>query len=546
MGENQERKGCRAAAETVAAAMPAERAAAKASAAQYGAPCNEAPAAQKANVEPLSLSDLRFTGKGGVFGSSPLMSALAFGLYMSWVYLACFSTKLYPEIGATAGLASQGELASFAGYLTWIVVCIATHRRLSQRWGSRVLLVGVLASAGTACIAAASLFVGPGGAQVLVVGASAVTGLGTGCLLVAWALQFARNGAHASVQVGGGLVLSFVITCVALPLPFELAAGVIVLLPAASALAIVRATDLADADPDVVPAPAAPADAEFLRLPWRLALGLSAMGLAYGMAYGFAFEYAQTGIEVSIGCLLVNGAVGAVVLMYALRLGKNFGYSAANLAILPIAGFAQCMIAVLQVQLLPGSFFCMRLAYVLFDVVLWLQLPKVFGCIGTIRTFLVARLFLEGSVAVGIVVRQALTHTGFLVFDLVALAVVAYLLVALTLAFRGGAVGSVWDLMPEPLTYTGKFRTACADIAQRYGLTPREAEVMRLVMRGRSGAYVQENLFISKSTFQTHMRNLYKKLDVHTNQELLDLLEATLDEQRAERGGYVGTGAAKV
>ena len=29
------------------------------------------------------------------------------------------------------------------------------------------------------------------------------------------------------------------------------------------------------------------------------------------------------------------------------------------------------------------------------------------------------------------------------------------------------------------------------------------------------------------------MRNLYKKLDVHTNQELLDLLEATLDEQRA-------------
>ena len=59
---------------------------------------------------------------------------------------------------------------------------------------------------------------------------------------------------------------------------------------------------------------------------------------------------------------------------------------------------------------------------------------------------------------------------------------------------------------------------------------------MRLVMRGRSGAYVQENLFISKSTFQTHMRNLYKKLDVHTNQELLDLLEATLDEQRDARG----------
>ena len=53
-----------------------------------------------------------------------------------------------------------------------------------------------------------------------------------------------------------------------------------------------------------------------------------------------------------------------VVLLFALRFGKNFGYSAANLAILPIAGFAQCMIAVLQTQFLPASFFCMRFAYV--------------------------------------------------------------------------------------------------------------------------------------------------------------------------------------
>ena len=470
---------------------------------------------------------------GNVFSSWPLMSALSFGLYMSWVYLACFSTKLYPVFGATGGMAAQGELASFVGYIAWIAVCVATYRRLSSRWGSRVLVLGVMASAATACVAAASMIADVAIARALVVGASLLGGLGTGCIMVAWALQFARNGAQASVQVGGGLVLSFVITCVVLPLPFEFAAAFIMLLPAAAAMAVVRATDLADADPACTPAPTAPVDAEFLHLPWRLALGLSAMGLAYGMAYGFAFEYAETGIEVSVACLLVNGVIGAVVLLYALRLGKNFGYSAANLAILPVAGFAQCMIAVLQTQLLPASFFCMRFAYVLFDVVLWLQLPKVFGRIGTIRTFLVARLFLEGASAVGVILRGALTHTGFLVFDLVALALVAFLLVALTLAFHGGGIGSVWDLMPEPLSYTGKFRNACSTIAERYGLTPREAEVMRLVMRGRSGTYVQENLFISKSTFQTHMRNLYKKLDVHTNQELLDLLEATLDEARA-------------
>ena len=276
------------------------------------------------DVEPLGAK-VRAVFAGGSLGSSPLMSALAFGLYMSWVYLACFSTKLYPGYAVTQGMAAQGQLASFLGYLTWVAVCVATYRKLSQRWNSRVAVVGVLASAGTACIAAASLFADPAVARVLVIGASLVTGLSTACIMVAWALQFARNGAKASLQVGGGLVLSFAITCIVLPLPFELAAGLIMLLPAASALAVVRAGDLAEADPDHTPTPSAPPDAEFLRLPWQLALGLSALGLAYGMAYGFAFEYAEAGIEVSIACLLVNGIIGAVVLLFALRFGKNFG-----------------------------------------------------------------------------------------------------------------------------------------------------------------------------------------------------------------------------
>ena len=65
---------------------------------------------------------------------------------------------------------------------------MATYRKLSQRWNSRVAVVGVLASAGTACIAAASLFADPAVARVLVIGASLVTGLSTACIMVAWAL----------------------------------------------------------------------------------------------------------------------------------------------------------------------------------------------------------------------------------------------------------------------------------------------------------------------------------------------------------------------
>ena len=51
-----------------------------------------------------------------------------------------------------------------------------------------------------------------------------------------------------------------------------------------------------------------------------------------------------------------------------------------------------------------------------------------------------------------------------------------------------------------------------------------------MVGRGRNGTFIQEKLLISKSTYQTHMRNLYKKLDIHSDQELIDHIEFALDK----------------
>ena len=60
---------------------------------------------------------------------------------------------------------------------------------------------------------------------------------------------------------------------------------------------------------------------------------------------------------------------------------------------------------------------------------------------------------------------------------------------------------------------------------RRYGLTPREADVARLFVRGRSTSRIAEDLYISTGTVATHLRNVYHKTDVHSRQELLDLFE---------------------
>ncbi|MEA5019165.1 MAG: LuxR family transcriptional regulator [Gordonibacter sp.] len=62
------------------------------------------------------------------------------------------------------------------------------------------------------------------------------------------------------------------------------------------------------------------------------------------------------------------------------------------------------------------------------------------------------------------------------------------------------------------------------ELAVERGLTPRETEVFDLLARGRSIPYVRDALFISKETAATHAKHIYVKLEVHSRQELIDLV----------------------
>ena len=72
----------------------------------------------------------------------------------------------------------------------------------------------------------------------------------------------------------------------------------------------------------------------------------------------------------------------------------------------------------------------------------------------------------------------------------------------------------------------------CIDgIAEEYGLSPREAEVALLLAKGRSLPFIQNELYISSGTAQTHARHIYKKLDIHSRQEFLDIVERRISSR---------------
>lgn len=66
---------------------------------------------------------------------------------------------------------------------------------------------------------------------------------------------------------------------------------------------------------------------------------------------------------------------------------------------------------------------------------------------------------------------------------------------------------------------------SCEALGSRCGLTQREVDVVKHIVRGRDRHAIAERLFISEGTVKVHMRNIYQKLGIHSKQELITLVE---------------------
>lgn len=66
--------------------------------------------------------------------------------------------------------------------------------------------------------------------------------------------------------------------------------------------------------------------------------------------------------------------------------------------------------------------------------------------------------------------------------------------------------------------------TSVMAMAQRFGLTGREVEVLTLYALGHTQARVSEELQLSTNTVHTHIKRIYDKTDLHSRQEILDYI----------------------
>ena len=66
--------------------------------------------------------------------------------------------------------------------------------------------------------------------------------------------------------------------------------------------------------------------------------------------------------------------------------------------------------------------------------------------------------------------------------------------------------------------------------AQTLGLTPREAEVCRYLVQGRSLPFIAEQLYVTAGTVKTHAIHIYRKAGVTSKQELISLFGESIGQ----------------
>lgn len=71
-----------------------------------------------------------------------------------------------------------------------------------------------------------------------------------------------------------------------------------------------------------------------------------------------------------------------------------------------------------------------------------------------------------------------------------------------------------------PASHTG-FLNKEAESPKHLRLTPREMEIVHLIGKGLTSHQIADSLCISARTVETHRKNIYQKLNLHTNIELI-------------------------
>jgi DNA-binding CsgD family transcriptional regulator len=449
--------------------------------------------------------------------------------------------------GHTRFIDAPSLWSMIANIVALALVVVFAHRPGRSMTGWPIVVSAVAAlTVGNALLLLHPSWIGLSASTEAALGGALVS-LGSLGLILAWVEKVARLDVSSMLTFFGiAVLISAAVKFLTLSLG-TLAGGVVIaLIPLASGLMLIASPRASEADTLAKEALEHEQDAGmgvvdsgwWIQPLWRWCLTLGLYGIALGAIEGaWTRNLDQTvlGIAVAIRLSIYGGqAIGAVVVLAGVWILGSERVRPWRQIALPLL-----MITLYLSTVLTG-------AWSLLYVVLHSISTPLIGCLVWIA--MSSRDLHREHSAVYIYATATFWFSGLT--TLMVLLGVLTPLTPLLAVLHGGivSIAVLWLLLPErgSLFRTGEsalsestlstdpgtdqseadsLAARCTRVAEIYHLTKREQDILQFLARGRDTAHIASVHTIGRETVRTHTHNIYQKTGVHSQQELMDLIE---------------------
>lgn len=467
-----------------------------------------------------------------------------FAAHWAWIWCVFWSSRFYEEGAGLATLTLSPvsmleplwvlSLFSNVVAIGGLLLLARVRNPLSTL---RVLPfeAAALTAVGTLCISHLTGIVHPSAASTVYLIGAVLTGVGSACVVVLWGERLVSQGPR---YLMGCFVTAIVVAAgtyvVILLAPAGIAHGIVALLPLASMGCYCYQQRGLPRMPLMYRNLKAPA-----RPPVVMAMVAFFFGLSFGLMKGLMAPVEPTWITVR-DMLNILAIVGAAVAFYVTSavFKMDFDHLTYQVALpLMAAGFL-CLPLPEPLSVIGTAVH--QFGYQYFYIVLWAiwavlaareTMPSAWMAAWGLLAIQAGQLF--GSLAADVGLAMLVSELSRAMLSATAIFVI--LLVSL-FVFGNRSASTGWGFLrpfEEEATDLSDQTTvdqACEALSRRCRLTVRETDVLRLLARGRNRAFIREELVIGDETVKSHVKAIYRKLGVHSQQTLIDMVE----EERAD------------
>lgn len=470
---------------------------------------------------------------------------IGFAFHWTWVWILFWSSLFYSveprELRWLPGAVLQplGTLWTWSllsMLVTLLAICAFSQRFAAPSNRTALPIAGAgLTTIGTLLLVAPKLIFADSTVSYAYLLGVVLTGVGSAITLMLWGELLSMLGSRRSVvYFVSATVLSAAVYVALILLPGMVGRVVASLLPIAEMVLYSKEASLPKHTCN-------PSDAAGdLELPTSdrsslaLVLFLSTLfGISYGMMKGlFVFSDAAL-INARDACNILSMILGSAAIFASMAVYKmDFNRMTWQISLpLMAAGF---LMFPLQGALRLVGFTVHQFGYQYFYAVIWAMWALTATDEKRVRTISLSLAGVQGGQLAGSILGSSiLFFVGNSPFGLAVVASwTAFAIMFIALFSFGSAFGSSRLSLMRPFAVRegrskrqSGFGRAMDYIAVQSGLSERETEVFQLLARGRNRSYIAERLTLSEGTVKTHIKHVYHKIGVHSQQDLIDVIE---------------------